>query len=352
MKKTIAFLLLFSTVAFAQKNLVVNGSFDSSTDNWRGDATLSPYIKKTGANSGMIVQYVGSEWKGIDQIINIPKNTAAIEISAWIKADAIEEQADKYNAGLMTVEVTGAGGKNIAYENIALVVGTTDWTAYKKTIVIPQDARQFRIMLALGKTNGTLFFDDVKATAVSTEDYQKIQEAENAARAPKVITAVNAPSLKIFDNGGFENGLASWRGSAAVTAAAKKEGNAGLSVTSGNNEWTGIDQIADVPEGIVAIEFSAWLKSDAIVQGKDPWNNGLFNVEFTSNGSTKTGNDENIAFVTGTTGWKQYTKIIPLPAGTKQYRIMLAVGFATGTLYADDVSVKMLTQAEWEAIKK
>ena len=102
--------------------------------------------------------------------------------------------------------------------------------------------------------------------------------------------------------------------------------------------WTGIDQIADVPENATSITLSGWLKSDNIKQGKDFWNNGLFNVEFTGNNDQKTG-DQNIAFVTATTDWTFYTKTFPLPAGTKKYRIMLALGFASGTLYADDIAV-------------
>ncbi|WP_298155700.1 carbohydrate binding domain-containing protein [Flavobacterium sp.] len=176
-------LLLFIVLVFsggiqAQKNIVLNGGFDNNTDFWRGDAaTLSPYIKKSGANSGMIVQYVGAEWKGIDQIINLPKNTAAIEFSVWIKAEAIEVQAEAYNTGLMNVELLTAGEQNIRYESVANVTGTNEWVLYKKVVRLPEEAKKIRILLALGKTNGTLFFDDVKAVAMTLEQYNKAMEA-------------------------------------------------------------------------------------------------------------------------------------------------------------------------------
>ncbi|WP_445452489.1 hypothetical protein [Flavobacterium sp. 25HG05S-40] len=34
-----------------------------------------------------------------------------------------------------------------------------------------------------------------------------------------------------------------------------------------------------------------------------------------------------------------YTKTFTLPKGTKKYLLMVGLGFATGTLYADEISV-------------
>lgn len=178
MKKHLTFVCaLFSVVCFSQKSIVSNGSFDNSTDGWRGDAAkVSTPIRKTGNASGMIVQYVGKEWKGIDQICAVPKNTYAITFSVWIKADAIEEQQDKYATGLMNIEMMTASEAHIGYETIASVTGTTDWVEYKKTVQLSPDTRKVRIMIALGKTNGTLFFDDVKAVALTKEQFDAVNK--------------------------------------------------------------------------------------------------------------------------------------------------------------------------------
>ena len=312
----------------AQTNLIKNGGFETELENWRGDgvATISPYDKKSGKNSCTINQFVGAEWKGIDQIVNIPKTTVAIELSGWVKADAIEKGANVWNTGKFDIEFLNAAEKGIKNESIASVLGTTPWTFYKKTIPIPAGASKFRIMLALGQTNGTIFFDDLKAIALSQEQMDKMQAEENA----KTKIALS--------NGGFEDGMNSWRGNAPTSTTIFKEGKAALALNSTTLDWTGIDQIADVPENATSITLSGWLKSDNIKQGKDLWNNGLFNVEFTGSGDQKTG-DQNIAFVTATTDWTFYTKTFSIPAGTKKYRIMLALGFASGTLYADDIAV-------------
>lgn len=334
------FILPLCQISFAQTNLVKNGGFETELTNWRGDvATISPYDQKSGKNSCSINQFVGAEWKGIDQIISIPKNTAAVELSGWVKTEAIEKGKNEWNTGKFDIEFLNSGEKGIENQSIASVLGTTPWTFYKKTITVPAGASKLRIMLALGQTNGSIFFDDIKAVAISLEQLNKIHEEESAKTTAALISANSESKPVVLSNGGFENEMASWRGNASISTSIFKEGKAALALNSTTFDWTGIDQIADVPENVTSITLSAWLKSDNIKQGKDPWNNGLFNVEFTKNGTEKTGDDQNIAFVTATTDWTFYTKTFPLPAGTKKYRIMLALGFATGTLYADDIVV-------------
>ncbi|WP_269226659.1 carbohydrate binding domain-containing protein [Flavobacterium eburneipallidum] len=333
MKNILLLLILpLCQISFSQTNLIKNGGFETEFESWRGQevATISPYDKKSGKNGCSINQFVGAEWKGLDQIVNIPKNTVAIELSGWVKAEAIEKGANVWNTGKFDIEFLNSGDKGIKNESIASVLGTTPWTFYKKTIPVPAGASKLRIMLALGQTNGTILFDDLKAIAISQEQMDKIQAAENAKTA--------AANQVILSNGGFEDGMNSWRGNVTTSSTIFKEGKTALALNSTTMDWTGIDQIADVPENVTSITLSGWLKSDNIKQGKEIWNNGLFNVEFTGNNDQKTG-DQNIAFVTATTDWTFYTKTFPIPSGTKKYRIMLALGFASGTLYADDITV-------------
>ncbi|MEC4005479.1 carbohydrate binding domain-containing protein [Flavobacterium sp. SUN052] len=341
MKNIIALILLvLSLQSYAQKNLIANGGFETNLNNWRGDAaTLSPYDRKSGNSSCTITQFTGADWKGIDQIISIPKNTVAIEFSAWIKSDAIEEGKNKWNTGKYDVEFLNAGEKNVSNESVAAITGTTTWTFYKKVITIPVSASKFRVMLALGQTNGTILFDDVKATTLNQNQVNKILEEENAKRSPAVISGNFESKPTEFSNGNFENGITSWRGNATVSTTIFKEGKAALVLNSSTFDWTGIDQIAEVPENVSSITISGWLKSDNIKQGKEIWNNGLLNVEFTGNDNQKTGDDQSVTFVTATTDWTFYTKTFLIPKGTKKYRIMLALGFASGILYADDVAV-------------
>lgn len=329
-------LFLITTTNKAQSNLIKNGGFENDLLEWRGEniATISPYDKKTGKNSCTINQFVGAQWKGIDQIVSIPKKTAAIEISGWVKSDGIEKGQNAWNTGKFDIAFLNSGEKEIKNESIASVLGNTPWTFYKKTILVPAGVSRLRIMLALGQTNGTILFDDLKAVAISQEQMDKIQAEENA----KKVGESQIKSTEL-GNANFENGSNSWRGNATVSTTVFKEGKSALVLNSTTADWTGIDQIVDVPENASTITISGWLKSDNIKQGKEVWNNGLLSVTFSGANDQKTGDDQNIAFITGTTDWTQHSKTFPIPAGTKKYRIMLALGFATGTLYADDLTV-------------
>ena len=341
MKKIVFLAILITfTKGNAQKNLVQNGNFENEFQSWSGNvAALNPYDVKEGRTSASITQFVGSEWKGIDQTISVPKNTAAIEFSGWIKSDGIEKGENAWNTGKFDIEFLSGAQKSISNASVAAVLGSTPWTFYKKIIPLPQGTTKFRIMLALGQTNGILLFDDIKAIAISPEEYAKIQAVENRVRLPEVITDEDANTLFTFQNGDFELGNKNWRGSFTVQEQTVKEGRLACQLRSSEAVWTGIDQSAEVPEGSTSITIGGWLKSDQIQQGKEVWNNGLLNVEFTTDGSQKTGDDQSVVFVTGTTDWTYYSKTFPLPKNTKKYRIMVALGFATGTLYADNITI-------------
>jgi hypothetical protein len=330
-------LLFFSAISNAQTNLVKNGGFESETLNWNGDAaTISPYDKKTGKNSAVINQFTGAEWKAIDQIVNIPKNTYAVEFSVWVKADQIEGGKEAYNAGLVIAEFTNTGGKKIISENIAQVKGSLAWTNYKKTILVPEKAQKIRIMLALAQINGSLFFDDVNATAISEEEYFKLNPITTIPEGQKTVS-----TPKSFSNGNFEENLNSWNGNGTISTTDKKEGNSAVEIISKTAEWIAIDQVSDINEGDKTIEISGWLKAKDIQQGKDPWNNGMFIIEFKKDETTKASEDQLIGTVTGNTDWTPFKKSFQIPDGAKKYRIMVAMSVCTGTLLADNIEVKL-----------
>jgi hypothetical protein len=335
-------LILISSVMFSQKNLVINGGFDQNTDNWWADnLNQNAVIKKVGTGSCMIVQYVGKEWKGGDQKINIPKGTYAIAFSAYVKGDAIQG-GESYGAGIVNAEFLNGADKQIVSENIAQVKGTVDWKFYSKMVLVPEGAKRVKLLIALQSTPGTVFFDDIKAVTVTEEEYNKIKQAEAIAKKEETLTEETTP--KNLENANFEGGLKNWNGPGVISTTEKKEGDSAVSITSSVNEWTAIDQIADIPNGTKTIEVSGWLKAKDIKSGKDPWNNGMFIIELTRDGKVKTVDDQLIGTVTDTTDWTYFKKNIPVPFGTKKYRIMLALSMCTGTLLADDVQIKMLSE--------
>lgn len=335
--------IFLSVQSLAQKNLISNGGFEFDLQDWNGDAAvLSLYDKKEGNNAALISQFTGAEWKGIDQLISIPKNTYALSFSVWIKTNNIQGGKEAYNAGVMTVEILGAGNAHISYENVAQVQGSSSWTKYKKIVLLPKEAKKFRVMLALAQTSGIIMFDEVKAETLSEDDYLKEMQTEAFEKRKAAMEEAAKP--KSLVNGNFENELVGWNGVAKVTADAKEAVSA-VGISSTEEKWTGIDQMADVPADAKFIQISGWLKANEIKQGKESWNNGVFIVEFTNKeGKNKTGSDELVGSLTGNTDWTYFEKKISIPQGTAKYRLMLSLSNCVGTLLADDVQVHFLNQ--------
>jgi len=334
MKQFLFFSLLFLTaITNAQTNLVKNGGFENELTNWRGEesATLSSYIKNAGKNSAMINQFTGAEWKALDQVVYIPKNTYAVECSVWMKSDGIETQKEVYKTGEMIAEFTNSADKQIFSEAVAQLTGTTDWVNYKKTFKITPDVKKLRIMLALANTNGAVFFDDVKAVALTEEEYFKLNP---------IVTVAEGQKTKHFSNGNFENNLSSWSGSGLISTDTK-EGNAAAELVLETAEWKSIDQLAEINDGDKTIEISGWLKAKNILQGKDPWNTGVLFVKFEKDDTTTASEDQVIGTITGNTDWTFFKKSFPIPKTATKYRIMIAMSVCTGTLLADDIQVKL-----------
>ncbi len=337
MKQYIIFLvaILLGKDATAQKNLVSNGDFENGLIGWNGNAAVvSPWIVKNGKHSCAITTYNDNDWAGIGQVCYLSKKTVAIAVSVWAKSEGIQQGKEQWNNGLVSIEFIGAGNKKVSDgENICTVTGTTGWTLYKKTMLVPEGAKSCRVMLAMGNASGSLMIDDVTAIELSAEALAKLN-----APAPQA-----APAVATFTNGGFEDGAKGWGNYVGELSSDTHNGaKSYLIKTTNSNDWAGIDQKAAIPAGTKAIELSAWLKCNGIIQGKDSWNAGVLILEFSGDGSKNFGYGENVAILTGTQDWKEYKKSIPVPEGATGYRIMVAMSFATGSLFVDDVAVALI----------
>ena len=336
MKKIIFSLFALSSVfSFAQKNLIKNGSFEYDNTNWEGDNTLTinPYTKHSGEKGGSITEFTSPTWKGINQEFNIPKNTAAVEISAWLKVDGVVKGDKDWNKAMIAVDING---KNTS---IAMLDGTTGWKEYKKIIPLEND-RSGKLMIALSECTGSFYFDDVSIKPVSQEELNKFKEAETQKNMVNVITDATPLELLKLSNGSFENGMENWRGDAEISSSDKFDGAKSLKITSSKQVWTGIDQIADVPGDAKTIDVSAYAKTQDLKQGKNDWNKGVMIVEFTKDGNVKSSDDQTVFSIDNVKDWQKFSKTIAIPAGTRRYRIMLALSEATGTMLVDNVQVK------------
>ena len=155
---------------------------------------------------------------------------------------------------------------------------------------------------------------------------------------------------KLVVNGGFENELDGWVDySAKVTPYMYSSGKMSSAIfSSDSSKWTGMHQVVFLPKNTQYILMSAKIKADAVSTGTKSWNGALFLFETLNKQGAKIGEGINIASVTGDQDWKLYEKAYIIPPGVTQIKLLFALGYVTGTMFIDEVSLKVITQSEFE----
>jgi hypothetical protein len=146
-------------------------------------------------------------------------------------------------------------------------------------------------------------------------------------------------------NGGFEDDdLYGWNNNGAKqTPWAFKSGkNACAIIATGTDKWTGVDQTIHIPKKVQSIEFSAWVKTNNVVKGKNDWDGAVFTIVFLDGSDKELGEGINIIRLTGDQDWTQADKVIVVPEKAYSFKMLFALGNASGTLLIDDVSAKAI----------
>jgi hypothetical protein len=149
----------------------------------------------------------------------------------------------------------------------------------------------------------------------------------------------------LVTNGGFEDELFGWNnnGAARQTPYDFKSGKYSCAiVTTNTNNWVGIDQTVKIPKKVQQVEFSAWIKTMNVVKGKNDWDGAIFTIVFLDSGEKEIGEGVNITRVTGDQEWTLSKKTIKIPEKAFSFKILVAMGNASGTMIVDDVSAKVV----------
>ena len=151
----------------------------------------------------------------------------------------------------------------------------------------------------------------------------------------------------LVTNPGFEDEeLYGWNNNGAKqTPWAFKSGkNSCAIITQDADKWVGIDQIIKIPKKTKAITVSAWLKTTNVVKGKNDWDGAVFLVVFLDGQEKEVGPGTNIARITGDSDWNLAELKIPVPEKASSFKVMCAMGNASGTMLIDDVTAKAVTE--------
>jgi hypothetical protein len=147
-------------------------------------------------------------------------------------------------------------------------------------------------------------------------------------------------------DGGFEDELYGWNNGsnvAKITPWDFKSGKGSCAIITTNTDaWIGIDQTIRIPKKAQMLEIGAWIKTNNVVKGKDTWDGAIFSIEFQDAGGKKIGDGVNITTLAGYQPWTFIKQQVKIPPGAVDFRILLAMGFASGTMLIDDVSAKVI----------
>ena len=166
-----------------------------------------------------------------------------------------------------------------------------------------------------------------------------------------LCTHLTAKAQKnLVTNGGFEDELYGWTEyGAKTTPYVVKEGKDCAVITSmDTSKWTGMHQVVALPKNTQYILISAWIKADNVVKSSQPWTGGLFNIELLNRSEAKINGPETLITVTGDEQWKFTEKAMSVPPGVSKIKLLFALGYATGTLFVDEVSVKAITMEDYQ----
>lgn len=154
----------------------------------------------------------------------------------------------------------------------------------------------------------------------------------------------------LVTNGGFEDELSGWVDySAKVTPYIFSSGKMSSALFSHDpSKWTGMHQIVSLPKNTQYILMTARIKADGVSSGKEAWNGALFLFETLDRADLKIGDGINIASVTGDQDWKLYERAYIIPPGITKIKLSFALGYVSGTMFVDDVSLKVISQADYE----
>lgn len=160
-----------------------------------------------------------------------------------------------------------------------------------------------------------------------------------------ILLMLKAKAQKnLLTNGGFEDNFYGWNdGGGQLTPWNIKSGKSSCAIiTTSADKWVGVDQTIRIPKKATNLEISAWLKTLNVVKGKNDWDGAIFSVVFMDSGDKEINGGENIARLTGDLEWTLFTKAIKVPEKASNFKILLAMGNASGTMIIDDVTAKVV----------
>ena len=181
-----------TSTASAQRELLMDGSFEEGGKGWTfghrwyekpkgSGVSKGEVVHKAGRGGSTCVRLKGENNRGlVMQVLRIWPDR--FRVSGWVKCQNLRGA----QAGILVEWMEGGKArKYIASHSTNRVSGTTDWTKVEATFKTPENARRLHVdLLTTAPNSGTVWFDDISLIDL-TEDATPPPPVEFSAVAPE-----------------------------------------------------------------------------------------------------------------------------------------------------------------------
>ena len=168
MKKNKLFLFLgllaISSPFVSAQNQLKNPGFENPGEGWSfwGGSPQTEVVRS--GNYALKVTLDKPRWSGADQTIFFPEGIRKVEVSGWMKTENVVQGSLNYEQARIAVEFMDDNGTQVGgYPPVTgQKTGSSNWTYYNNTYLVPQGAKQMKVQAVLGNCTGIVYYDDME----------------------------------------------------------------------------------------------------------------------------------------------------------------------------------------------
>lgn len=337
--KRIGVILACSCSLLVAENLLSNSNFEEGAKDWQQWGAIETSHSYAGAKA-MKVTNTTNVWSGISQVVPVLEGTSHFTVSGWMKTDEVVSGNEFWEKAQIVVEFLDDQGKPIEHypEQTALAAGTNDWRFYEKNYPIHPQATAIKVVAALGNATGSASFDQLQL--VQQKEDGSVQQLKDLKEFYTQKQNKQNEAHSTLPNGDFEEDKKHWSTYGVSVTESGKDGSMALYLNNKIATWAGASQVLELPESANKVVVSGWMKTKAVVRGKEGWDKALLNIEYQDSLGQKVGDyPESIGQMEGTSDWDYFQGEFGINKGATQLKLFCQLCNAKGEAWFDDIKV-------------
>lgn len=352
---------------FAPHELTKNANFetdadsDSWPDHWGKAKAGGTWETEEGNHFIRLAASAPDQMTMLYQELAIPEGAGALEIKFRQRVSGLKKGKSAWFDARMMIEFRDAEGKKLSSPNLGATGRDTEgWVDRVGQYVVPEGAVKLALMPCLFKVEtGTFDLDDLSVATTDPAPVREAADAKAAERAEKLArdaenkrskaAALLAETGNLLANGNFELDVKKEDGWPDNWGKPKSGGSWELegsnhfvrmtSTTPG--ELISMHRVADIPEGVKALELSWRQRVTGLKKGEMPWFDARIMLELKDAAGQKLPNKPSPPYTAkDTEGWVEKKKAFLVPEGALSVELMPALfQVKAGTFDLDDISL-------------